>query len=107
MSRATVRCCGSNVGPNDCVVVSFATELTVCSVGLVGWVRRIRAYDETSGEPVRDPQNQHHDPEFWIEDYRTGSMCGPIRRSEIESLIQIDGPWLNDDEMAEAMRSMP
>ena len=89
-----VRVCGRDIGVGDCVVVAFATETTVASVGLVGWVRRIRCFDELTGEQLKQP-------EFWIEDNRTGSLAGPIARNEIQMIEEVDGHWLNDKEMRE------
>jgi hypothetical protein len=107
-ARHTIRVHGTDLGLNDAVVCAFATYETVATVAVIGWIRRIRVYDEFTGRPVQSPVENHgcgsstmNDPEFWIEDHRTGELCGPIKRHEIQTIAQIDGPWMSPDEMAE------
>lgn len=90
-TRFTVRVQGENVRMNDWYVVGFTTDRTVCAVGMVGQVCRIRCYDETDGEML--PM-----PEFWFVDRRTEHIVGPVRRDEIDIIKAIDGPFITDQE---------
>jgi hypothetical protein len=100
-TRPTTRVQGQNIGIGDAVMVSFCTYETVAVVAIIGNVKRIRSYDEFTGEPVtKSATDATYDPQFWFEDRRTRQLVGPIHRSEIHMIDQIDGPWATYAELA-------
>jgi hypothetical protein len=100
-TRPTTRVQGQNIGIHDTVMVSFSTYETVATVAIIGNVKRIRSYDEFTGEPITKKNGDlRYDPQFWFEDRRTGQLIGPIHRSEINVIAQIDGPWSSAAEIA-------
>lgn len=106
MARHTIRVAGENIGVGDPVIISWCNEDTVAMVGIVGWVKRIRAYDEITGEILAKTIGGPCDPELWIEDNRTDEMV-KIRRSEIDHISLVDGPWCTPTEIENMVGIVP
>lgn len=94
MPRNTIRILGENIAIGDCVAVTFSTPSTVALVAMVGEVKRIRQFDEVTGDML-DPI------QIWLEDVRTRILVGPLNRDQFSSIGVADGPWVAPQEMRE------